>query len=634
MDEKYESNHVLAEPQFEKLLIADTEPIQKNLIAITQDDDLEALPGDLGMQIIQEIENSSNGLLQYISRDQLKLIKNCTYIANAISNIHHSRIRLYQWRNNKKTTGHVSLEIISSTGDYVYASYWPKIKTYIQSSPAMFATMMSDLKNEENTAPSYIDLDEHFSFELSNVNEMIKRFCEINDNPKKFWSILSDYMPRFYANYNKSYTGNCSTLVMDLLSAGKVNEYFPASAQFGSFQHLLLLSSSRIFITTSILACGIYPVIEDYIGDDARSGIAVLATLGLLFFNGITIFLVERKLTPRKFSEMNYKDCIVGMAAAFGFGSMALLDKYLERNTSFDEKLVFIFSNIKIAKAIYHVLFLAIMPLVGLYTFAKIASLLIALIKFKPFQGTPYTISPYNLAAWIPYMEKFIDVNVKKYVFRKEVSFTFILYMGWIGCAIYRQLGMRIPALEDWFQSGILALYAGIVTGVGIGYLGTKLYISSLKNELNIQLREVDKKFGQNLGRFCLTATTTSLGILGGISFCTLFNSKSVPFIGLIGIALANGVIGTLGGFFGFIIGTAIYQVIHAINKCNKSRPIIEAVETNSVTTPLLTNNPSSFYYNRDISQQSKSLSVNSQYEEIKSKNTDTIKYCNNIANR
>lgn len=509
-----------------------------------------------------EQENTNNpvndqSIIENISSD--KLLMECSKFCKLNIDYGHS-INLLCWNKSKKFTGHVALEIISGH-TYAYISYWPAEDTCFQSVPGMFCIKNSD-RQREQVEPIIINLSD---LKLD-IEKIINKYEEIKNHKNNQWSLLHECCSCFDKK-DANFHGNCSTLVMFLLEEGGLKGHLPSNGRFGGLRHILLLCCSRVCITTSFLACGIYPVIEDNIGDDEHSGIALIGTVLMVVLNGVFVFLIEKKLAPRGFIEINYKDCFVGISASLGFGLVALFDKWIERVGFFQ-----IIENNIVTKTIFDFILLAIGTLLGLYVFGKLASVLISLISLKPFQGTSFTFSPQNIAGWKKYIEAANNCEVKKFVSKAEYFSISILYTSWIACYVVRSLGFIKNELDEWFSSGIFAFYIGIPIGMGISYIFIKYYLVKLQNELkstsNLNIDEIQyaitEQHGQSLERYLLTTLTTAFGILTGVYLCSRVDMLNGPFI----TALIASVIGALG----FCAGAGLYKSAEMLsNLCKKN---------------------------------------------------------------
>lgn len=544
--------------------------------------------------------------ISYEKNDQEKIEEDnaCMYNAVDLDDLHRSydsSVKLICWESGKKAAGHVALKIISGY-EYIYVSYWPSDQTCIRSMPGEFYTFASDEKNQYCTAIT-IDLS-HLKL---NEKKIIETFRKVQANANNKWSLLSEcrsYLPCGSTNFH----GNCGTLVMFLLEEGGIKAHLPSGGKFGSLKHIVLLSCSRVFITTSFLACGVYPIIEDNIGDDEHSGIALLSTVFIVLFNGIFVFLLEKKLAPREFVEMNYKDCVVGIGASLGFWFVALFDKWVERVSLIellDENIFF--------KVGFDFILLTVGTLVGLYVGGKIASCFVSIICLRPLQGTAHTISPQNIVGWKKYIESANNEKVKTFVAKAEVSSMLMLYSSWITCFIVRHLGVIDVRLDDWFNSGIFALYVGVPFGIGISYLVTKYYITKLETELKKNLDEettykaIAEQHGQSLERYSFTTLTTAFGILSGVSLCVLFDDD-------LNDPLTTALLSSATGACGYIVGAGLYKAWESLRNLCKKTPVQEHININTsfgdnqehknITTSLSDNRYFGKFFSRVFSSQ------------------------------
>jgi hypothetical protein len=494
-----------------------------------------------------------------------------------------TKVELLFWKTSKKYPGHVALRVQTSKGRYAYISCWPSEESHaFKATSARFHSFEEDLKME-GELPHFHLLYPRTYISLS-VKRMLAAFEQIRrkqDNAAINWYLFAGCFPLFKCITRE--TTNCSTLTMHLLKAGGIKGYLPASGQFGSFKHLLLLCASRVFITTAIMSCGIYPLMDDNAGGE-QPFVAMLEAASVTLATGLSIFLVERRLFPRK-AEMGIADCFVGVFASLGFAGMALLDKWIEREDDFDRIFEQIFKNSAFARAVFHVIFLTFGTPAGLFLGGRLGSGLIGLLCAKSFRGTPYSTSPHNLEEWITYIELGLKERkeIREYIFKREMASISVLCTGWFACFALRQLG-KIEALEYWFDSGPLAFYVGLPIGTTISYAFIRYYSNSLKKELvakkiaptanqdrEIIIEQIQEEYAPNLEIYLSSVLMTVFGMMGGIVISSYVKELNKPYI--------EGPMSVIGGMFGFLFVIALYKLIDFVKSCHVKYEAIPIAE-------------------------------------------------------
>ena len=466
----------------------------------------------------------------------------------------------------KKTTGHIALKIVKSgtTLDEdeslsdengiigkngVYISYWPKGKAgFLNSVPADFH---SEEKDKDTYLNYYNKKIEPKKIEMNdldlNANRIIGEFIAFKrDNKKnKKWAVLAEYIYSILPK-SENYSSHCSALVMSFLIKGDMKKYIPIYDQFGSWKHLFLLASSRIFIGTSLLAFGLYPLIEDPIEEMENPNKSFAGAIIITLLNGLSIFILEKRKEcfPRQLIEMSNSDCVIGISAALGFGFFPLAHRrwisplLYEHHFSLWKKILIDFTMFPGS-------------VLGLYVFGKLGSGLVYL-----FGGTGYVNHPRNVCKWVGYVKKMksVDKLVKKVIFEKEFCFFSITFITAITCYIVRKLGLN---REN-------SIYIGMPLGIGINYLLIFPYIKKLNKRLidyhSQQQSEEKKKAVQvaidthdrSLGQYSLTCLTTLLGIMAIIS---LYNRTKILD------PVAESFLSFPGSIIGFLVGILLYKL-------------------------------------------------------------------------
>ncbi len=483
-----------------------------------------------------------------------------------------------------RPVGHVSLDIGCQ-----YISFFPKnsqkegVRDYISGSgyisgkPGAFSNDVEEDYKKENGTPTY-----QFIINDLNPKEMLEKFKKIKEdveNGKILWSLSSSPCTP---------SSNCSKLTMQLLLAGGIQSRLPSDAQFGTLSHLTLLCSSRVYITISFLACGLYPILDDMATDNSHA-ISIIATLLMTLLSNSMIFILEKKFRDTSLKELNKDDYIVGVGSSLGFGSVALLNKWLERTKITNVILQYFNSDNFLNKAIFDAIFLLPGTLVGLYVGGYISSLLITSCDCSfhcrgractvsscscCHRGITYTVSPTNMYEWLSYIDKtkHIPKEVLNFVNKTNYVSLSILYTGWIACFFARK-GFFITDSKDFFrtglnlESGIPALYIGLPTGIILGYALTKSYmkkyIQKIKN-LESKSHEIGAEYQliisnswnieqyQYLEKYSFTTTTTLLGLMMIISIFDCFSFN--------GYVLEKGILSPFGAVGGFLFGSAFFE--------------------------------------------------------------------------
>jgi hypothetical protein len=444
-----------------------------------------------------------------------------------------SKIKLYYWpkspiyekiknSSNVSHTGHVSLEVFTESGRYIYVSYYPK-------SRANCLTMWKTEARFQSKRFELSALDDYQEIELDDIKLDLEKIVD-----------------KFFKNYKKWKNGtwsiaknHCATRAVELLSEGGLLENFPAIDKFGSIRYLSLLCSSRIFIAIALLGHGLYPLLgNNYPKYNIFQNL--FPTITLVLLNGIIVFFLEKTFEHNQLIESNNFDCLVGLAASFGFGFTTILHRrYI--SPSIDH-----YSTVE--KILVDMSLLLTAPTV-MIIFGRITSLIIDLCG-----GKGYTVTPNNMANWIRDVNenKKIDVNIRRYIFLNNLSFFIILYSG--GLASYAAKKLFFSGEDEY------AMILGIICGAIIGYVITKILIHFLEKKYLNKLNENNLKFLQRHHRspekHAILLVTTLLGILGAVSFC---NSVAVSIEIMIANPYLESFLSPAGGALGFILGHYIH---------------------------------------------------------------------------
>lgn len=449
--------------------------------------------------------------------------------------------------------GHVSLSIGCE-----YISFFPinenegrkeNARACISGVRGVFSDSMPEDCNKERGTPT-----SQFTIYGLNSSEMIKKYRKIKEgveNGKILWSLSSSVCSI------GTTSSNCSKLTMDLLLEGGVGQRLPAEGEFGTCKHLILLCSSRVFITVSFLTCGLYPIMDDFIHTDNHMR-SMLSAILITALNFPFIFILEKMdlgNKNRQLMEMNMNDdCIVGIGSSLGFGSIALLHRWLQK-----------------IKAPNTGLLLFPGTLLGLLLGGKFSSLLTNCFKCRfNDSGTVYTLSPTNIEKWMEYVTNDKNesaIKIKDIVYKVGYASILIPYSGWIGCYVARHsffisdnkflFSTGIP-----LDSGLGAFYLGLPMGFLTSYIAIKFYIFlMMKNEFSSFVandnRNLPLDSSVDLFRHTLISTTTLLGIM---SILSLFD-----YLSLGDYLIEKSIASPIGGIIGFTTGAKLYDKCRTI---------------------------------------------------------------------
>lgn len=496
------------------------------------------------------------------------------------------------WLPDSGGYGHVSLRI----DDDHYVSFWPilsgvgglkgrkeNVRAGVLGVRGIFtkSKKVDTHSEKQNKHP-----EAKYKIYGLNSRKMIEKYEEIKEGVERgkiLWSLSESLCSIGTTSYN------CSKLTMKLLREGGIQSRLPSDAQFGTLSHLTLLCSSRVYITISFLACGLYPVLDDMATDNSHSR-SIMATLLMVFLSNSMIFILEKKLRDTSLKEINKDDYIVGIGSSLGFGSVALLHKWLERTKITNVILQCLNMDKFLDKAIFDAIFLLPGTLFGLYAGGKIASFLITFSDCGCHcrgmtctisgcscchRGTTYTASPTNVYEWLDYVEKTKNIPKEAVHFVNKTNRVslLILYTGWIACFLARN-GFFVGDSKNFFgaglnlESGIPALYIGLPTGIMFGYALTKCYMKKYIQEIK-KLEDKNYKIGdeyqiivsknfnieqyQYLGKYSFTTATTLLGLMMVISIFDFFSLNDH--------IMEKGVLSPFGAVGGFLCGSSFFDL-------------------------------------------------------------------------
>lgn len=481
---------------------------------------------------------------------------------------------LYYWKSQKITDfGHIAIKIcnLSDRNIYpngnAYISFWPIKHKNICCRPfGIRGKLVTEDSEVGHIGHPTIDLD-LTPLELD-LEAMLKERNVLTEYvDQSLWWLFAECAPNYL--FRKKSVETCCTAITRVLRAGGIEKYLPLNAKFGSIKHFLLLSSTSIFISTSIFTAGLYAVVDDFEKQDDKkeTGIFLAAIAGLIA-NGITVLLLEKTFEKKKLVEMSWPDGVIGISAAVGFALPFFIERrFISDTILYDATCVEWPIDVGILLS----------TIVGSFSFGFLANVILFLCSQRGHINTPFNI--YTELKKITETNQVINKDVKQLLYKKHISFIAVILSGYTIADIVRRSGFFS---NQWLFTEII----GCIT-VGYGFLKI-FFIRHWDKAIDRECQRagepaatIIQAHNRSVGRHTFINTTTLLGMLLTVMIYNEYTNLLAPL---------KLVLSFPGSAVGYTVGMAPFMIYGAVKRC-RSRHVNTApnvLDRNREEIPLL----------------------------------------------